>query len=432
MNITLGFLPSLMLWRAWRIGNTSHITPMSFSKDIFYAKYKPELEFDILPTSIDTVLPAVIPRNSSCTWKTSIAQTKELIQRFLSIFELEEDVYSHVSKHKSYSVCSMQYFNQYTHFHQTTAYLQPIRFYYDFHCELPILLPNSHRGIYASVKSMVNPTHTDKHAPIGSFYEVVSRYKTFGSTFGSDTHIYVLSPSYLLVYAAQYLNKIASGHTQSKIIQVHNMLRLMCELTGTYTYDPLFEEETIYNVNPLCSVTTLKKFCADYYSSPQQTLYGLCCSLALDGLASPFETTVALALSLPEKYGGINLGAPAINHMRILENINSTVLHKSITPDIYFANYHLAIECNGETFHNTKEGYKEDHRRARDYAALGDVYLPVVYSDIHTVQNLQLFLSSTVDACLKKENISHGSKLLKRVERANKNHQQDILVKIHS
>lgn len=430
MNITLGFLPSLMLWRAWRIGTCARDNPSCFPKDMFYIKYTPDIEFDLVKTNLDTIPSINIPRGSRISWSLLIGEIKQTLKNLLYEFELEGDVCAHAKKNSLYNACAMEYFNQYTRFHQTTAYLRPIVLTYDFECKLPIFVPTSQRGSYSSMGNAVSPIFVSHSIKAGWLYELIFRHHILSDYITSNDHIYVLSPEYLLAYAAKFLICVSKNHIYRNTIQTHNLLRLMCELAGTYGYDPLFGTETIYKLEPLCNTQSLKKFCSDYYVSPRQALYTKTALHVLDGLASPFETVVALALTLPEKYGGIHLGVPSINQTRVLENQKAGTTHHYLTPDIYFNKYHLAIECNGEVFHNTKEGFLEDQRRIRDYATLGDTHMPVVYKDIHTTQDLQKLLLAIVNACLQKNKNLRYPSYVARIEQANKNYQQEILLKI--
>lgn len=431
MDITLGFLPSLMLWRAWRIKEQCQNGSSRFPSSVFYVKYLPDFEFDIVPTPLNEIPTVNICADSHGTWKRFGEDLKELLQDVLCVFELEDDAMQRVKSHKMYTLEAMNYFNQYSRFWNTTKYLQPVRLTYDFALDLPVLMPSRQRGSHAHVRSGVAPSYVKQPIKKGCLYELVCSQAVLSRhNLSRSTHIYVLSPKYLLVYAARIMGAISVQHTHHKIIQMHNMLRLMCEFTGTYTYDPLCADVAIYNAESLCNVDNLKNFCREYYNAPDKTLYMQACAHALDGLASPLETAVALALSLPKKYGGIHLGEPLINKTRYMQKERELTLHHYLTPDIYFKEYHVAIECNGEAFHNSKEGYTEDQRRARDYASLGDVYIPVVYNDVQTPERLQMLLTTIAKVCRRQTKTRKAEYALECARLSNRNNQQDVLVRM--
>ena len=98
--------------------------------------------------------------------------------------------------------------------------------------------------------------------------------------------------------------------------------------------------------------------------------------LVLQGSASPAESRIALALALPWRLGGSNLGVPKLNQ-EIALNREAEILHgrDSITPDFLFVGssgkVKLAVEYDSKKYHSAVEQAEYDEKRRNTYAAMG-------------------------------------------------------------
>lgn len=96
----------------------------------------------------------------------------------------------------------------------------------------------------------------------------------------------------------------------------------------------------------------------------------------LQGSASPAESRISLALTLPWRFGGSNLGIPKLNEEMALNREAEILLGRdSITPDFLFVGgsgkVRLAVEYDSKKYHSASEQAEYDEKRRNAYAAMG-------------------------------------------------------------
>lgn len=155
----------------------------------------------------------------------------------------------------------------------------------------------------------------------------------------------------------------------------HCELLLTCfEACGSYRMQP--DDEFSSRCPHLCTPSSL----ASYVSRAKglcgrKTMKGVL-PLVLQGSASPAESRIALALALPWRLGGSNLGVPKLNQ-EIALNREAEILHgrDSITPDFLFVGssgkVKLAVEYDSKKYHSAVEQAEYDEKRRNTYAAMG-------------------------------------------------------------
>lgn len=89
------------------------------------------------------------------------------------------------------------------------------------------------------------------------------------------------------------------------------------------------------------------------------------------GSASPAESLLAMAMSLPASLGGVPF--PAFQHNKALswlQDVNGLTKHRTMTPDFYWPQHSVALEYDGAR-HAEEDRVWEDHRRQQDYTTCG-------------------------------------------------------------
>lgn len=171
-----------------------------------------------------------------------------------------------------------------------------------------------------------------------------------------------------------------ASHTKS----ITETLAIIMELTGTYR---LYNDSADYGCPALTSTAALRSF-----ASKARGLHGRKALLkalpwAMDGSASPAETSLAISLALPWRLGGANLGIPLLNQPIELNREATRILRReSITPDILLrkGSHCVALEYDSDEFHGGIEQSTYDERRRNTYAAMGIPCIIVRPSNLKT------------------------------------------------
>ena len=273
---------------------------------------------------------------------------------------------------------------------------------------LNIFVPREQRGLSQKDKRL---TYINTPLPRGMLYQlVITSHEKKRFELPPTLKLYIISPELAVLFAAQKLQILCLGnmcpsascymHTRGKQLFVHNVISLVNEVCGTYGRDPLTASVMSYGLRPLTSVQRIRR-CA----TAMKGVHGCKSLLAAldycnDNLASAFEGAVASALMLPTKFGGINFPPLEINQTRVLAASSTlTPHHQSITPDLSSKEHRLIIECNGLAFHKSNDAIKEDHRRLRDYVTHNERHIPLTMSDIKNSFVLSKTLEEIVAAC---------------------------------
>lgn len=180
--------------------------------------------------------------------------------------------------------------------------------------------------------------------------------KSFVRTLGA---VYVVSPELLFVQLAQSLT-------------LAELLAVGYELCGTYRLAADPENEPMYGMQALTSVSELKS-----YAQRAKGIDG--CPKALqaiqwlaDGSASPAETALSIMFRLPYRHGGYGLGEPLLNHEITLNQTAERLFgRETIKPDFYWAETKHPAEYDGRLYHSSREQAEYDERRRNAYAAMG-------------------------------------------------------------
>ena len=149
------------------------------------------------------------------------------------------------------------------------------------------------------------------------------------------------------------------------------LLRLGMELCSRYCVD---RDELLISMNSEPSTSKSK---LTEYLSTIDTSYGIdkartAVGKLMDGSASPWETAVALMLSLPTRMGGFELPKPKLNKSHPLSAMGKRLVGaSSLRPDMLWEKEGVAIEYDSDVFHTSTESLRRDSARRKALEASG-------------------------------------------------------------
>lgn len=152
---------------------------------------------------------------------------------------------------------------------------------------------------------------------------------------------------------------------------------LGCELTGSYSLDPL----SPFGVVQRAPLTSLDKLRAtiDRFGSARGTLRarnGL--ATILPGAASPMEARIGLYFSLPALLGGHHMEAPALNMRFDVTGSARRVTNQSyFRGDLCWASARVAVEYDSDAAHTGSDRIAHDAKRRNALTALGVMVIVV-------------------------------------------------------
>lgn len=176
--------------------------------------------------------------------------------------------------------------------------------------------------------------------------------------------VYVCSPELAFFQSAATLDKI-------------DTVRLGCELCATYSIDRharggFFQRNAITTREKLGAVVRENQG-ANGIKTARWAL-----NHVLDRSASPAETKVALALTLPCKIGGMGLPQPSLNRFIPLNAAEQKALNRSyFLCDLYWEQAKLAIEYDSDAEHSGSERIASDAARRNALLRLGITVITV-------------------------------------------------------
>lgn len=483
MEIVLGYIESLAIWRAHRIANN----PIAMSRNPILRDVYPSLEYRERAIHAEASPHRSVPPISFNEHnRIPLTAIKNYIANKLNPYTLCEEYLNRARNTSDYTIGSMLVYNRYKriscehssgfanfsanraipdsdaaafypdisanrayrHRTHTRAAFKPyerlhaVRFVPDISetSALHIIVPRSQRGLSQTKKQI---TYINSALPHGSLYKLFIRADERNS-FGlpESLSLYIISPELVVLLAAQNLRKLCLEntcstpgcfiHDRGKLLFTHNIASLVNELCGGYGLDPLTALGATYGLDSLTSVQKIKR-----YADKMKGIHGRSNLLAAldccyDNLASTFEGVVASALMLPAAMGGIKFPSLEINKTRELSS--SALLtphHHSITPDLSSKKHKLVIECNGLEFHRSDEAIKEDHRRLRDYVSHNERHIPLTVSDIKNPLALCRVLEEIVAACHDTLGASKAFHLRQTIHNAKYQKARQIMLDLH-
>ena len=221
-----------------------------------------------------------------------------------------------------------------------------------------------------------------------------------------NPYLYFVSPELIVIQMAPKLS-------------VLQLTQLIMELCGTYSLSPVPGQgrDAHYELPPVTTIERIRHY------SKYVKVYGGASKLpkaldyAIEGSASPSETTLSLAMSLPREAGGYGFGKPTLNvSLKPPEWARDFVGGGTYVLDAFWEDACLDMECESAAFHldplaasalvaardNAEHADPEatvwrreyiskadaDRRRARDLEFLGIQVVPVTPFDLRDVRRM--------------------------------------------
>ena len=176
--------------------------------------------------------------------------------------------------------------------------------------------------------------------------------------------VYVCSPELAFVQSAAALDKI-------------DTVRLGCELCATYSIDRQ-ARGGFFQRNAITTREKLGAIVCENQGANGIKIARWALDHVLDRSASPAETKVALALTLPCKIGGMGLPQPSLNRFIPLNAAEQKALNRSyFLCDLYWEQAKLAIEYDSDAEHSGSERIASDAARRNALLRLGITVITV-------------------------------------------------------
>lgn len=203
------------------------------------------------------------------------------------------------------------------------------------------------------------------------------------------------SPNLSVLTYAQELH----AHTKASSLTPEDVIVLLAsyvmELTGTYAKcpeDPRHGQDA-FKLKAVTTRKSLLAFLDRMHRYPCVTIARKAAEFAVEGAASRMETLTSLITSLPPRFGGASLGRAELNRALELGQRDLWLIkHRSLKPDLFWRDYRLIVEYDGNDFHSAPKQKREDKYRIQDYQTLGYTVIPISYEDVATVGALDRLL----------------------------------------
>ncbi len=187
-----------------------------------------------------------------------------------------------------------------------------------------------------------------------------------------EQDLYVCSPELLFVVMGQYLSVV-------------ELAELGLELCGRYSLRPRNDNAPeswgMSERNPLSTKDRLARFVQRSKSIRGQKAAAQALPYVLDESASPMESKLVLACTLPFARGGYRLPHPQLNY-----RIESP--ERSFYLDVYWPDGKIGLEYDSRQFHSDPDKAARDSRRRN---ALGDLGIQVISITPPELYNPRLF-----------------------------------------
>ena len=153
------------------------------------------------------------------------------------------------------------------------------------------------------------------------------------------------------------------------------LLKLGCELCGTYAHDvdaQACDMPPRYNRDPATDLATLKRYVGQAGSLRGVKTARVALPLLLEGSASAKETELALALSLPRRYGGYGTPKPLMNQEIEFDHAAREVAQRSCArADLCWPEQKVDVEYDSIQWHADVCSMNSDKSRANALAHMG-------------------------------------------------------------
>lgn len=190
---------------------------------------------------------------------------------------------------------------------------------------------------------------------------------------GDDEELHVVSPAFHIILRCLELPFPAA-------------LMVAMEFCGTYELRPTLEAGFAKRQRPLTCADEIRRAIRqiDERRDPNTQLKGIRTARmvaqgVVDGSASPRESGLAAALSLPKRQGGAGLDGLILNHTKELTEAAGAFLprQRHIVYDFYWPEARFGLEYDSSAWHAEEGSRDRDGRRRLAADAMGDELLSV-------------------------------------------------------
>ena len=149
----------------------------------------------------------------------------------------------------------------------------------------------------------------------------------------------------------------------AQTLSIIDLIRLGYELCGGYSLDEM-SHGGFFKRNPLTTPCKLKKFVETAPRMRGRTAAQRALRYILPGSASPSETKLAIALTLPHKLGGLGLPPPELNkHIKLSAVEQRLSGNQYLKCDLFWPESRLGVEYDSDDWHTGSEKIGEDAAR---------------------------------------------------------------------
>ena len=213
---------------------------------------------------------------------------------------------------------------------------------------------------------------------------VCSKPMPSGCFVNTDNGLYVSTPEFCFL-------QMASKYSLARLIT------LGFELCGSYSLsgkasagnDQDASTKTMYDLPKLTSKKKLAAFVGRMKGWSGQRLATLAVQYIADGSASPMETTLAILLTLPYRYGGYGLPMPELNgRIDPEKNVKHFAGRSFYRGDLLWREAKIVLEYNSNLEHADSKRISKDAIRRSDLALCGISEITVTKEQVMSVMLL--------------------------------------------
>ncbi len=163
----------------------------------------------------------------------------------------------------------------------------------------------------------------------------------------------------------------------AKQLTLVDLVRLGFELCGTYSLDRA-SDSGFFKRQPITTPEKLRAVVGAASRARGVDNAARALPHVLANAASPAETRLAMALSLPNRLGGLGLPAPQLNYRIALPAYDRALLNRGcFLCDLYWPQARLAVEYDSDAFHATPERLASDSSRRNALEHVGVTVITV-------------------------------------------------------
>lgn len=206
--------------------------------------------------------------------------------------------------------------------------------------------------------------------------------------------VLVAGPALCVALAASLFLEDIRNRKMERWRAVVRLVELCAELCGTYSRNPFHPRsgQCTFGLEPFTTADDIHSGLLKLRGIDGLALAREAANYAFDGSASPMETLHWMMLCLPSSLGGLALSKPFMNEPIKVDEIRRPFInYVGIRPDLSWILLKIAIEHDGEEWHDLGGRRVLDAKRIQDYQTLGWVVLPATFDDVRRQSSYNAF-----------------------------------------